>query len=72
MPVEQVRALLPLAVSYRRTGRTAASSRQAQTPHQLALYLGLLDTDFEIIDPPELAEAFVRLPSGTGSEPSRR
>lgn len=29
----------------------------ADTPHQLALYLGLLDTDFTVTDPPELVEA---------------
>ena len=33
----------------------------SDTPHQLALYIGLLDTDFDIIEPPELANAFVRL-----------
>jgi hypothetical protein len=27
----------------------------------LALYLGLLDVDFEVLDPPELAEAFAKL-----------
>ena len=29
--------------------------------HQLALHLGLLDVDFEVLDPPELAAAFHRL-----------
>ena len=33
----------------------------SDTPHQLALYIGLLDADFEILDPPDLAEAFLRL-----------
>ena len=33
----------------------------SDTPHQLALYIGLLDIDFEILDPPELAAAFIRL-----------
>jgi hypothetical protein len=33
----------------------------SDTPHQLALYIGLLDADFDILDPPDLAEAFVRL-----------
>jgi len=30
-------------------------------PHQLALYVGLLDTDFDILEPANLAEAFLRL-----------
>jgi hypothetical protein len=33
----------------------------SDTPHQLALYIGLLDTDFDILEPPDLAEAFIRL-----------
>jgi hypothetical protein len=33
----------------------------SDTPQQLALYIGLLDVDFEILDPPDLAEAFIRL-----------
>ena len=33
----------------------------SDTPHQLALYIGLLDTDFDILDAPDLARAFVRL-----------
>jgi hypothetical protein len=33
----------------------------SDTPHQLALYIGLLDADFDILDPPDLAEAFIRL-----------
>ena len=33
----------------------------SDTPHQLALYLGLLDVDFEVLDPPELVDAFRRL-----------
>ena len=33
----------------------------SDTPHQLALYLGLLDVDFEVLDAPELAAAFERL-----------
>jgi predicted DNA-binding transcriptional regulator YafY len=61
-PVEQVRALLPLAVSVSAEGPDRCIiAAGSDTPHQLALYVGLLDTDFEIIDPPELAEAFIRL-----------
>jgi predicted DNA-binding transcriptional regulator YafY len=33
----------------------------SDTPHQLALYLGLLDVDFEVLDPPDLRGAFSRL-----------
>ena len=33
----------------------------SDTPHQLALHLGLLDVDFEVLDPAELREAFNRL-----------
>jgi hypothetical protein len=33
----------------------------SDTPDQLALYIGLLDADFDILDPPDLAEAFIRL-----------
>ena len=33
----------------------------SDTPHQLALYIGLLDADFDILEPPDLAEAFIRL-----------
>jgi hypothetical protein len=33
----------------------------SDTPHQLALYIGLLDTDFDIIEPASLADAFIRL-----------
>ena len=61
-PADQVRELLPLAVSVSADGPDSCIiAAGSDTPHQLALYLGLLDTDFEIIDPPELAEAFIRL-----------
>ena len=61
-PAEQVRALLPFAVSVSADGPDRCIiAAGSDTPHQLALYIGLLDMDFEIIDPPELAEAFVRL-----------
>jgi predicted DNA-binding transcriptional regulator YafY len=61
-PGDQVRALLPLAVSVSEDGSDhCVIEVGSDTPHQLALYIGLLDADFEILDPPELAEAFVRL-----------
>lgn len=33
----------------------------SDSPHQLALWIGMLDVDFEVLEPPELAEAFARL-----------
>jgi hypothetical protein len=42
--------------------RTGACSSQARTtPEMLALYLGLLDADFTIVDSPELVDALRRL-----------
>jgi predicted DNA-binding transcriptional regulator YafY len=60
--VEQVRTQLPLAVSVSPDGPDSCIIQVgSDTPHQLALYIGLLDADFDILDPPDLAEAFVRL-----------
>ena len=57
-----VRALLPLAVDVSSDGPDRCIIEAgSDTPHQLALYIGLLDTDFEILEPADLAEAFVRL-----------
>jgi predicted DNA-binding transcriptional regulator YafY len=59
---DQVRPLLPLAVSVSTDGADRCIVEVgSDTPHQLALYIGLLDTDFDVIEPPELADAFVRL-----------
>ena len=61
-PVDQVRPLLPMAVDVSAEGRDRCIiDVGSDTPHQLALYIGLLDTDFDILDAPELANAFVRL-----------
>jgi len=61
-PVDQVRALLPLAVDVSADGPDRCIIEAgSDTPHQLALYVGLLDRDFEVLEPPDLAEAFVRL-----------
>jgi len=61
-PVDQVRALLPMAVDVSPDGpHRCIIEAGSDTPHQLALYIGLLDTDFEILEPPDLARAFVRL-----------
>jgi predicted DNA-binding transcriptional regulator YafY len=59
---DQVRALLPVAVAVSADGPDRCIIEAgSDTPHQLALYVGLLDIDFEILEPPELADAFVRL-----------
>jgi predicted DNA-binding transcriptional regulator YafY len=61
-PAHQVRALLPLAVDVSSDGPDRCIIEAgSDTPHQLALYIGLLDTDFEILEPADLADAFVRL-----------
>lgn len=60
--VDQVRTQLPLAVSVSPDGPDSCIVQVgSDTPHQLALYIGLLDADFDILDPPDLAEAFLRL-----------
>jgi predicted DNA-binding transcriptional regulator YafY len=61
-PVDQVRAQLPLAVDVSPDGPDRCIIEAgSDTPHQLALYIGLLDIDFEILEPADLATAFVRL-----------
>ena len=61
-PADRIRALLPLAVSVSLDGPDSCIIEVgSDTPHQLALYIGLLDADFDILDPPDLAEAFARL-----------
>ena len=61
-PADQVRALLPLAVDVSADGPDRCIIKAgSDSPHQLALYVGLLDTDFEIIEHPDLAKAFIRL-----------
>ena len=61
-PLDQVRPLLPLAVDVSSDGPDRCIIEAgSDTPHQLALYIGLLDTDFEILEPPDLAAAFARL-----------
>jgi predicted DNA-binding transcriptional regulator YafY len=61
-PVTRVRGLLPVAVDVSSDGPDRCIIEAgSDTPHQLALYIGLLDTDFEILEPADLAEAFVRL-----------
>lgn len=60
--VDQVRHRLPLAVQVSADGpHHCILEVGSDTPHQLALYIGLLDTDFDIIEPAELADAFIQL-----------
>ena len=48
-PADQVQPLLPLAVSVWTDGADRCIVEVgSDTPHQLALYVGLLDTDFDI------------------------
>jgi predicted DNA-binding transcriptional regulator YafY len=61
-PLDQVRALLPVAVDVAADGPDRCIIEAgSDTPHQLALYVGLLDIDFDILEPPGLADAFIRL-----------
>jgi predicted DNA-binding transcriptional regulator YafY len=61
-PAEQVAQRLPPAVAVEAvdTDRCVVDVG-SDSPHMLGLYLGLLDVDFEVLDNPELAEAFGRL-----------
>ena len=61
-PAEQVGPKLPAAVSVTPDGpERCIVAVGAETPHVVALYLGLLDVDFEVLEPPDLAAAFARL-----------
>jgi hypothetical protein len=43
----------------------------SDTPHQLALWIGMLDVDFEVLDAPELAAAFRMLGDRDHRAPQR-
>jgi hypothetical protein len=62
-PAEAVRARLPAGVGQIEPvdERTCVLSAGSDNPHLLALYLGWLDVDFEVTDPPDLVAAFRRL-----------
>ncbi|WP_199430457.1 helix-turn-helix transcriptional regulator [Qaidamihabitans albus] len=81
-PVEVIRPQLPAVVSVAELDeRTCVISAGSDSPARLAHYLGLLDADFEVTEPPELVE-HVRLLARryrravaaapfTGGDPSR-
>jgi predicted DNA-binding transcriptional regulator YafY len=63
-PVAALADRLPPAVELEPVDdRTCVATTGADDPYLLALYLGLLDVDFDIVDAPELAEALRRLAS---------
>ena len=54
---EHVAARLPLAISVEPAGEDRCVAEVgSDTPQMLALYVGLLDVDFEVLDAPEFAE----------------
>jgi predicted DNA-binding transcriptional regulator YafY len=59
---DYVKARLPVAVPVEPVDEASCIVEVgSDTPHQLALHVGLLDVDFEVLDAPELAAAFARL-----------
>jgi predicted DNA-binding transcriptional regulator YafY len=61
-PAAYVRARLPIPMEVRSVGDDRCTFEAGSDhPQMLALYLGLLDADFEIIDAPELADALRNL-----------
>jgi predicted DNA-binding transcriptional regulator YafY len=57
-PAAHVRARLPIPVDIKPLGQDrCAFEPGSDHPQMLALYLGMLDTDFEIVDSPELMDA---------------
>jgi predicted DNA-binding transcriptional regulator YafY len=61
-PATHVQARLPIRVDVESLGHDrCAFEPGADHPQMLALYLGMLDTDFEIVDSPELIDALRKL-----------
>jgi predicted DNA-binding transcriptional regulator YafY len=61
-PAAAVAARVPPAVLVEAVDdRSCIVSAGSDTPHMLALYLGMLDADFEVEDPPELVERLLTL-----------
>jgi predicted DNA-binding transcriptional regulator YafY len=57
-PADHVRARLPIPVEVRPLGGGRCTFEPGSDhPQMLALYLGLLDADFEVVDSPELVDA---------------
>lgn len=57
-PADHVRARLPIRIDVEALGEDrCAFEPGSDDPHQLALHLGMLGADFEIVDAPELVEA---------------
>ncbi|MBG0830345.1 WYL domain-containing protein [Planomonospora sp. ID67723] len=56
-PAEEIAPRLPPSVTVEPVGeRTCVITTGSDTPHMLALYLGMLEVDFEVAEPPELVE----------------
>jgi predicted DNA-binding transcriptional regulator YafY len=61
-PAEALAGALPPAVELEPVDeRTCIATAGADHPYLLALYLGMLDVDFDIIDAPELADELAKL-----------
>jgi hypothetical protein len=61
-PAAHVRGRLPIPVEVEPVGEDrCAFEPGSDDPATLALYLGMLDADFEIVDAPELVNALRRL-----------
>jgi predicted DNA-binding transcriptional regulator YafY len=61
-PAGEVAARLPPAISVEPIDeRTCAVDVGSDTPHMLAVYLGMMDADFEVGEPPELVHHLRRL-----------
>jgi hypothetical protein len=57
VPIEAVAARVPPAAELVAIDdRSCMFSAGSDTPQMLAVYLGMLDVDFDVIDPPELVE----------------
>ncbi|GAA4583158.1 YafY family protein [Planotetraspora phitsanulokensis] len=61
-PASAVVGRLPPAITVEAVDdQTCVITAGSDTPHMLALYLGMLDADFEVTEPPELVEHIRRL-----------
>ena len=61
-PETYVRDRLPIPVDVESLGQDRCTFLPGSDhPHMLALYLGMLDADFEIVDSPELVDALSTL-----------